>query len=122
MLYRHTLCLSGNHKPMAARHPAANSILILAQENDVNDSDQRRHPRLKHRAKIKVIQPNESVLFFANMRDFSESGLFLLCPPENMPQLGDLVEVQTTEFEDAPIRETKVVRIEPGVGFGVIFL
>ena len=88
----------------------------------MNDSDQRRHPRLKHRAKIKVIQPEESVLFYANMRDFSESGLFLHCPPENMPQLDDVVEVQTTEFDDAPIRATKVVRIELGVGFGVIFL
>lgn len=88
----------------------------------MNDSEQRRHPRLKHRAKIKVVKPEESVLFYANMRDFSESGLFLQCPPENMPQLDDVVEVQTTEFEDAPIRATKVVRIEPGVGFGVIFL
>lgn len=88
----------------------------------MNDSDQRRHPRLKHRAKIRVIQPEESVLFYANMRDFSESGLFLQCPPENMPQLDDVVEVQTTEFDDAPIRATKVVRLEPGIGFGVIFL
>lgn len=122
MLCRYTLSLSGNHKPMAARHQAANSILILAKENDVNDTDQRRHPRLKHRAKIKVIQSNEPILFYANMRDFSETGLFLLCTPEHMPQLDDVVEVQTTEFEDAPIRATKVVRIEPDVGFGVIFL
>lgn len=88
----------------------------------MNDSDQRRHPRLKHRAKIKVTIPGSSELFFANMRDFSESGLFLLCSDELLPELNTTVEVQTTEFEDAPIRATKVVRVEPGVGFGVKFI
>jgi len=33
-----------------------------------------------------------------------------------------IIEVQTTEFEDAPIRQTKVIRTEPGVGFGVTFI
>ncbi|MBS4051338.1 MAG: PilZ domain-containing protein [Methylomonas sp.] len=90
--------------------------------NDLNDSDKRRHPRLKHRAKIKVTPPHPSGLFFANMRDFSESGLFLLCSDELIPDINTTVEVQTTEFDDAPIRATKVVRIEPGVGFGVEFI
>jgi hypothetical protein len=90
--------------------------------NDLNDSDQRRHPRLKHRAKIRVLLPEPSALFFANMRDFSESGLFLLCADELIPELNTILEVQTTEFEDAPIRATKVVRIEPGIGFGVEFI
>jgi hypothetical protein len=36
--------------------------------------------------------------------------------------LGALVEVQTTEIEDAPVRTTKVVRIEAGVGFAVEFI
>ncbi|AEG01349.1 PilZ domain-containing protein [Methylomonas methanica] len=90
--------------------------------NDLNDSDQRRHPRLKHRAKIRVIPPQPSDLFLAHMRDFSDSGLFLLCSDELTPALNTIVEVQTTEFEGAPIRATKVVRIEPGVGFGVKFI
>ncbi|QPK64981.1 PilZ domain-containing protein [Methylomonas sp. LL1] len=90
--------------------------------NDVNESDQRRHPRLKHRAKIRVVLPIPSGLFFADMRDFSESGLFLIYKNDDMPKVGDVLEVQTTEFEDAPIRSTKVVRIEPGVGFGVEFI
>lgn len=90
--------------------------------NDLNDSDQRRHPRLKHRAKIRVVLTGSSEPFFANMRDFSESGLFLLCSDELIPALNTTVEVQTTEFDDAPIRATKVVRVEPGVGFGVKFI
>ena len=88
----------------------------------MNQSDKRRHPRLKHRAKIRVISPQQSELFVATMRDFSDSGLFLFCKDELIPQLGSILEVQTTEFEDAPIKATKVVRIEPGAGFGVEFI
>lgn len=88
----------------------------------MNAPDKRRHTRLKHPAKIKVICNNPSNLFYATMRDFSESGLFLLCSDDLMPELDTVLEVQTTEFEDAPIRSTKVVRVEPGVGFGVIFI
>jgi hypothetical protein len=88
----------------------------------VNGYDKRRHPRLKHRAKIRVMLPAPSGLFFADMRDFSESGLFLMCPSELIPEVGAIVEVQTTEIEDAPVRTTQVVRIELGVGFGVEFI
>ncbi|MCK9609151.1 MAG: PilZ domain-containing protein [Methylomonas sp.] len=90
--------------------------------NNLNKSDHRRYPRLKHRAKIRVIPPHPSGFFLANMRDFSDGGLFLLCADELIPELNTVVEVQTTEFEDAPIRQTKVVRIDPGVGFGVVFI
>ena len=90
--------------------------------NDVSHSDKRRHPRLKHRAKIRVIQPGPPQVFFADMRDFSETGLFLLCAAELIPAMDAIIEVQTTEFEDAPIRQTKVVRVEPDIGFGVIFI
>ena len=87
----------------------------------MNDHNKRRHPRLKHRAKIRVILPTLSEIFFADMRDFSESGLFLMCSTDLIPEIGSVVEVQTTEIEDAPIRTTRVVRIETGVGFGVEF-
>lgn len=88
----------------------------------MNQQDKRRHPRLKHRAKIRVVLPSLSEVFFADMRDFSESGLFLMCSADRMPEIGSIVEVQTTEIEDAPIRSTQVVRIEMGVGFGVEFI
>jgi len=88
----------------------------------VNQSDKRRHPRLKHRAKIRVISLQQAELFIATMRDFSDSGLFLFCKDPHIPEMGTILQVQTTEFEGAPIRETKVVRIEPDVGFGVEFV
>jgi hypothetical protein len=84
--------------------------------------NQRRHPRLKHRAKIRLIVPALSQMYVVDMKDFSESGLYLLSPGEVMPPLGATVQVQTTEFEDAPIQTARVVRIEEEVGFAVEFI
>jgi hypothetical protein len=61
-------------------------------------------------------------VFEFKMKDFSESGLFLLSSAENMPEIGTIIQVQTTEIEDAPVQSAKVVRIEKGVGFGVEFV
>lgn len=88
----------------------------------MNDQDKRKYPRLKHRANIQVILPTLSEPFVGVMRDFSNGGLFITCAPDRIPDIGALVEVQTTEFEDAPIRTTKVVRIEADMGFGVEFI
>ncbi len=88
----------------------------------MNPSDLRRHPRLKHRAKIRVVLPEVSDQFTGDLRDFSESGLFLKSDSHTAVAIGDIVEVQTTEFDDAPIQKAKVVRLEPGVGFAVEFL
>lgn len=96
--------------------------LTLAKGADVDDQDKRRDLRLKHRANIRVILPTPSEPFLAVMRDFSNSGLFIQCSSENIPEIGAIVEVQTTEIEDAPIRRTQVVRIQAGIGFGVVFI
>ena len=85
-------------------------------------SNQRRHMRLKHQAKIRVFLAENSGDYLATLRDFSESGLFLLSPDEKCPAVGALIKVQTTEFPDAPIQTVKVVRIEAGNGFGVEFI
>lgn len=90
--------------------------------NGVNDSEQRRHPRLKHRAEIRVIIPELSQIFLANLRDLSESGLFLTTKSELPIVVGHILEVQTTEFEGAPIQNVRVVRVLPGEGFAVEFV
>jgi hypothetical protein len=88
----------------------------------VNPQDQRKHQRLAHRAKIKVALPGaQGRTFFATLRDLSDSGLFLLCAEQDMPRIDESVEVQTTEFEGAPVRTAKVVRLENAIGFGVRF-
>jgi hypothetical protein len=69
-----------------------------------------------------VVLPTLSEVFFADMRDFSESGLFLMCSADRTPEIGSIVEVQITEIEDAPILASQVVRREAGVGFGVEFI
>ncbi len=88
----------------------------------MNESEQRRHPRLKHRAEIKVVIPEQSRIVFANLRDLSESGLFLITKSELPIDVGHVLEVQTTEFEGAPVQNVKVVRVVPGEGFAVEFV
>lgn len=83
--------------------------------------NKRRHPRLKHRAKIRVTFPVSTEMQILDMRDFSETGLYLYCPVELIPPMGAVVEVQTTEFDDAPVRMARVVRIDPNGGFAVEF-
>lgn len=78
--------------------------------------------RLMHRAKIRLMVNDLSKEYILDMKDFSESGLFLLAPGEAIPRIDDVVEVQTTEFEDALVQTAKVVRIEEGVGFAVEFI
>tara|TARA_R110002049_G_scaffold285705_6_gene467216 strand:+ start:913 stop:1182 length:270 start_codon:yes stop_codon:yes gene_type:complete len=81
----------------------------------------RRDERLRHVAKIRFFaEPNiEKIL---DMRDFSSSGLFLLCADTNGISLGDDVRVQTLEFDDAPIVPSKIRRIEQHVGFAIEFI
>lgn len=87
----------------------------------MTEQNKRRHPRLAHRARINVfISPSRSMV--VQMQDFSEGGLFLLVQDASLLTLGQVFEVQTTEFPDAPIRQVKVVRIQDGVGVGVEFV
>lgn len=85
------------------------------------NEQKRRHPRLRHRAKIKVVSANLSDETLLDMRDFSESGLYLFVKGSPDLEVGTDVEVQTTEFEGAPVQHARVVRVEPGVGFAVEF-
>ena len=79
----------------------------------------RRHARIKHRASIKVLtHPEKSHVL--EMQDFSDSGLYLHCT-ERLVEIGDEVEVQTLEMEDAPILAAKVIRIVKNKGFAVEF-
>ena len=81
----------------------------------------RRDQRLKHLAKVRVFMaPNiEKIL---DMRDLSDSGLFLLCADTSNIHLGDDVQVQTLDFDEAPIVPSKVRRIEQHVGFAIEFM
>ncbi len=84
--------------------------------------NQRRHTRLTHHAKVRLTLSGSSEFYILDMRDLSESGLFLLAPKEPAPSLNSIVKVQTTEFDDAPVQTARVVRLEEGVGFAVEFM
>ena len=85
----------------------------------MSDRNDRRHDRVKHRANIRVLtQPEEIIVL--EMRDFSDSGLYVICDDTTIVGLGNNVEVQTLEIEDAPILPSTVVRIDK-TGFAVEF-
>ena len=88
---------------------------------NVIENNRRVHPRLTHRAQIKLTITSSSETHILSMRDYSESGLYLLSS-NAAPPLGTLVEIQTTEIEDAPVQIASVMRIEDGIGFGVKFI
>ncbi len=81
--------------------------------------NKRRHARIKHTANIKVLMHPETS-HVLEMKDFSDSGLYLHCT-ENIVGIGDKVEVQTLEMDEAPILAAKVIRIIKGKGFAVEF-
>jgi len=81
----------------------------------------RRHERIKHRAKLRVLtHPNE--VYILDMRDFSESGLYVMTDDTSIVDYDNNVDVQTLDIDDAPILPSKVIRIDEGKGFAVEFL
>ncbi len=87
----------------------------------MTNKNKRRHIRLQHNADIRILTPSGKEVI-VKMHNFSESGLYLTCSDANFVKMGDIVEVNTLEFEDAPVQKTKVVRIEEGKGFAVEFI
>lgn len=83
-------------------------------------TNQRRHERIKHRANIQVSASSE--VYTLEMRDFSESGMYLFCADTSIVTLSDHIKVQTLEFDDAPILDAVVVRLESDIGFAVEFV
>lgn len=83
-------------------------------------TNRRRHERIKHRANIQVSASME--VYTLQMRDFSESGMYLLCTDTSIVKLSDHVKVQTLEFDDAPILDAVVVRLENAIGFAIEFI
>ncbi|MDB2705075.1 PilZ domain-containing protein [Pseudomonadota bacterium] len=82
--------------------------------------ESRRHERIKHVANIRVMtQPEHE--YTLEMRDFSESGLYIITDDTSIVEIKNIVEVQTLEIEDAPIITSKVIRIDK-LGFALEFI
>lgn len=83
--------------------------------------EERKYPRIEHHATVKVIiSPGNAREL--EMSDFSEGGLFVQCSDPEFIILGDEVDVQTLEMEDAPIIKAKVVRFMEKKGFALEFM
>ena len=85
----------------------------------MTSANQRRHERVKHQANIQLHA--DATVYTFEMRDFSESGLYLFCPNTSIVALDDFVKIQTLEFGDAPILDAKIVRLDE-TGFAVEFI
>jgi len=85
--------------------------------------NKRSYERYAHSAPIRVkkVIGEEIDEFLVYMANLSQTGLFLMCPEELVPNVGDYLELQTTEIEDAQWRAAKVVRVVEK-GFGIEFL
>lgn len=86
-----------------------------------NDGIERRAAvRLFHSSTIKVTHSSitEKLL---KVRDFSETGAFILCNWKEMPPLGSAIEMQVQDLAvPAPWVKAKLVRYE-SKGVGVVF-
>jgi len=59
-------------------------------------------------------------VYILDMHNFSDSGLYVLCDDLSIVEVGNRIEVQTLELDDAPILPSKVVRMDK-LGFAVEF-
>jgi hypothetical protein len=85
-----------------------------------NSSDSRNNIRTPFRAGVKITHPDLGELFLKT-RDMSNSGVFLNFEENSRIKIGDIVTIQSTDIEDAPVIEAEIVRIEKG-GFAVYYL
>lgn len=81
--------------------------------------ENRRHLRLAHRAKVQLSSTKEAIIAYT--RDLSDSGLYVLGSFSAPPSIGDIMEVQLLDIEDATPRRVIVRRIDAQVGFAVEF-
>lgn len=56
------------------------------------------------------------------MNDFSETGMFIKCLKQDLPDIGELMQVQTLEIDEAPLLNVRVTRVVAGQGFAVEFV
>ncbi|MGR9100128.1 MAG: PilZ domain-containing protein [Gammaproteobacteria bacterium] len=88
----------------------------------MNEHIQRRRAvRLAHKSKIRYTDSCGRTEI-AYTRDFSDTGMYIISNQDDLPSVGSELIVQSMEIEQALAQKVRVVRIEPGAGFGVEFL
>lgn len=86
-----------------------------------NSQNRRRHPRIPMNASVKISHESfgEKIV---KTKNISDSGLFILVEPTQMPPIGVVVTGQVQGMiDDAPIVKMEIVRVEKdGVGLQFI--
>ena len=83
--------------------------------------NRRRHPRHALSVDVKIAHPQfgEKIVKTKNV---SESGLFILVEPSDMPLIGEIVQGQVQgEADDLPVVNMKIVRVDND-GLGLQFI
>lgn len=84
-------------------------------------SDNRRHPRIPMKARVKITHPSFGELI-ASTRDISDGGIFLETEGQDMPPVGTVIEGQVQGLTgDAPILKMEIMRSLPE-GIGLRFI
>jgi hypothetical protein len=81
--------------------------------------ERRQHIRTAFRAHVKLMHPVAGE-YDVEMRDMSDGGLFLLTTRHDDFPIGELVQIQSLDIEDAPVLTARVVRHE-ATGIGLMF-
>ena len=83
--------------------------------------NRRRHPRIPMTVRVKIVHPaiGEKIV---KTKNISDSGLFILAEPTEMPAIGEIVIGQVQGMiDDPPSLEMEIVRTEKD-GIGLQFI
>lgn len=87
----------------------------------LDGEDRRQHDRLYHHAVVKLIrQAKESII--GHTLNLSDGGLLIKCTLDPLPAIGDVLEVQSMDFPEAPIKKVVVRRVAALDQMGVQFV
>jgi hypothetical protein len=81
--------------------------------------EKRRHVRTEFSANIRLVHASVGTLD-VKMRDMSDGGVFLLTGDRVDLPVGEWVEIQALDVEDAPVLSAQIVRRETE-GIGLMF-
>lgn len=76
----------------------------------VDGADRRQHDRLYQHAAIRLITKARGSII-AHTVNLSDGGLLIKCSMEPFPKIGEIMEVQSMDFPDAPIKKVVIRRI-----------
>lgn len=82
--------------------------------------EKRQYIRTAFTAGIRLIHPSVGELQ-VSMRDMSDGGVFLFTGDQVDLDIGETVQIQALDIEDAPVLSARIVRREPA-GIGLMFL